>query len=473
MNEENVRPDYPDGAERALLALAFNYPADLSEMERHGVTPDAFYVPARRIMFAEILAQHHQGRTYDAVTVADALRAAGKLDAVGGQYGVMDACTGIDVLIPHNSEPLRRQHVDAVLTAAKRRKLTVMLEQAKRTVQEGSLRGVSDLLDAMFSLSAGEGRHFMPLYALAQPVADALEREIKAGTHVTGLRSGYPLLDDLTAGFNPGNVYVVAARPSMGKTAFGLNLVQQVAWDEPDRPGVHVAIVSAEMSASGLLRRMVGSRAGIDLRRMVQGATRGDLQALGRVFFALKTASHVDILEAHGMSVDQIGSELRLLHRDNPIGMVLVDYLQLIPGTSERAAGSMVDQINEVSQKLHEFAVSLHVPFVVLAQVNREAHGRTPSLRDLKGSSAIEQDADVVMLLDRPEKHLSDDASDAERERLRGIAVVNVAKNRNGETGRVLFEFSPELQRFTQRENQFMPPPVEDRPKTRFRIKPK
>lgn len=458
-----LRPDFPNEAEASLLSYASQGVAELAEVRMAGLEAEAFFVPARRIIFAEMVRQAGEQGAFDLVSVADALARGGLLEAVGGYGGLADAMiyklSVEDTLKPE----LRAQRVRLVLDAACRRDAAVRVQQALSRLRAGENAAAIDIMTAVDAVNRPRRATFHAFNSVAADVVKELEEEFRQHSHITGIRSGFHLLDNLTAGFQPGNVYVVAARPSMGKTALGLNFVQNMTF-RPYSPArvPHVAIVSAEMSQKGLFRRVLASESQLDLRALAVNLTPADQGRLLSAVRRLKAADSISVLEAHRMDIDRICSDLRLQHARKPIDLVMVDYLQLIPGTSERAALSTVDAVAEVSGKLHALALSMQVPVVALAQLNRDATGKTPSLRDIKGSGSIEQDADVVMLIDRPEKRLDAGADAQECEVWRGIAILDVAKNRNGETGRVLLSFDGATQRFEQCADQ-SPPCVQRR----------
>lgn len=457
-SQEQQRSDYPNEAEASLLSYASQGVQELAEVCKAGLTAEAFFVPARRIIFAEMVRQAHEQGAFDLVSVADALERDGKLEAVGSHSGLADAMI-YNLRIEDRLMPaLQGRRVKLVLDAARRRVAAVQVGQALARLKRGDNAAALDIMLAVDEVNRPHRATFHAFNSVAGDVVDELEREFKQHSYITGIRSGFHLLDNLTAGFQPGNVYVVAARPSMGKTALGLNLVQNMTF-RPFSPGVvpHVAIVSAEMSQRCLFRRVLSSESQLDLRALAANLTLRDQGRLLSAVRKLKAADSISVLEAHRMDIDQICTDLRLQHTQKAIDLIMVDYLQLIPGTSERAGISTVDAVAEVSGKLHALALSMNVPIIALAQLNRDATGKTPSLRDIKGSGAIEQDADVVILIDRPEKRLDAEAGQEEREMWRGITILDVAKNRNGETGRVLLTFDGATQRFETRADQSLP----------------
>lgn len=456
-HETEALPDHSIGSEQAILATV-SFAEYVPAVEASGLTADDFYVPAHRIIYQTIIELFHSQGNYDPVIVANKLEEQHLLEAVGGYAGLMNALTKD---IPQTIPQLRDMHIAAVRDAAKRRRAVAAIDAANNMLKRRDMRGITALQDAIATLQDnGDGSHqFKPFMAAAERVLRDLEAELAARSYITGIRSGYYRLDALTAGFQPDNVYIFAARPSMGKTALALNFLQNMVLHPCEGTKVpHVAFISAEMSSAGLFRRLLSSEAGVNLREVVQQGPKGyDLQKVSSAFRKLKERGNMDVLDAQGMDIDRIASVLRYAHQARPFDIVFLDYLQLVPSTGERAKDSTVAQVEEISRKLHALAMETHLPFVVLAQVNRDAAGKMPALHDLKGSGSIEQDADVVVLLDRPEKYLDDDDSEEYREAVRGLAVLDVAKNRNGETGKVLLDFDSATQRFIDRANQTLP----------------
>lgn len=473
--DETRRPDFPNEAEAVVLAYALGGKAELAEVLKYGMVAEAFYVPARRILFAEAVRQLEEAQGFDMLSLTDGLDRAGQLEAVGGYAGLTDAFTyHLDIVLTKGEDAaeLRRRRVQEVLDARCRREAAVAVRYALERLEGGDTSATQAILTAVGAVAKRQQGAFRSFRTVHLQVMDELQQELNARTYITGIRSGYFHLDALTAGFQPGNVYVVAARPSMGKTCLGLNLVQNMLLRPHDPAKLpYIAVVTAEMSASGLYRRMLASESGCDLRRVVQRGTGEDFANLRKAAKRLVEASkHMDFIEAQGMDIDRLSTLIRMQNAERHIDLLLVDYLQLIPGTSERASLSTVDAVAEVSNKLHALAVSLCLPVVALAQLNRDATGKSPTLRDIKGSGSIEQDADVVILIDRPEKYLGEDASPQEREDWRGLTILDVAKNRNGETGRVLLDFDGSIQRFQDRADQHLPVSRTKAKKTTFRF---
>jgi replicative DNA helicase len=278
------------------------------------------------------------------------------------------------------------------------------------------------------------------------PTMERIETLQRSGKQITGVSSGFDNLDELTSGFQPSELVVVAARPSMGKTAFCLNVATNAAL-----AGNGVAIFSLEMSKESLVQRMLTAEARVDSQRVRRAMLRdSDFSMLARAAGVLQSCK-IWIDDTPAITLLEMRSKARRLRAEHDVGMIVVDYLQLM--RSPEYAENRVQEISDISRSLKALARELHVPVVALSQLSRasEQRGgeRKPILSDLRDSGAIEQDADLVVFIHRPEYYDRDDESK------RGLAQIMLAKNRNGPTGDVDLFFHREYTRFdnfTQRE---------------------
>ncbi|QWU17357.1 primary replicative DNA helicase [Paenibacillus sophorae] len=277
-------------------------------------------------------------------------------------------------------------------------------------------------------------------------------RDINRG--ITGIESGYADLDRMTAGFQDNDLIIVAARPSVGKTAFALNIAQNVGV----RAKVTVAIFSLEMSAAQLVQRMVCAESQIDASRMRTGRFEGDdWERMATAVGSLSEADiHID--DTPGITVNEIRAKCRRLKKDNGLGMILIDYLQLIQGSGRRGANRQ-EEVSQISRTLKQIARELEVPVIALSQLSRgveQRQDKRPMMSDLRESGAIEQDADIVAFLYR------DDYYDKESEKKNIIEVI-IAKQRNGPVGTVELVFLKEFNKFVNYERSHAdqsPPPA-------------
>jgi replicative DNA helicase len=271
------------------------------------------------------------------------------------------------------------------------------------------------------------------------PTMERIETLQRSGKAITGVPSGFVDLDGLTSGFQHAELVVVAARPSMGKTAFCLNIAANAAAE-----GNGVAIFSLEMSKESLVQRMLTATARVDSHRVRQGTLRdSDFTQLARAAGLLQTYQ-VWIDDTPSITLLEMRSKARRLKIDNDLKLIIVDYLQLM--RSPEYSENRVQEISDISRSLKALARELEVPVIALSQLSRasEQRGgeRRPILSDLRDSGAIEQDADLVIFIHRPEYY------DREDESKRGLADVMLAKNRNGPTGDVQLKFTREYTRF-------------------------
>jgi len=286
---------------------------------------------------------------------------------------------------------------------------------------------------------------FTRIKELLWPTMERIESAAKGGKTITGVASGYNDLDEMTSGFQPADLVIVAARPSMGKTAFTLNIAQYAAIEH----NVGIAFFSLEMSKSSLVQRMITAEARIDAQRIRKGMLRDDdFPRLARAAGILSSAP-VWIDDTPGMTLLEMRSKARRLKADSDIGMVIVDYLQLMSGPTN--SESRQQEVSQISRGLKALAKELNVPVIALSQLSRAPEQRTgdnkrPQLSDLRESGAIEQDADLIMFLYRQEFY--DGPVDKDGNSLEGKAEVIVGKQRNGPTGIVNLFFQKQFTRF-------------------------
>ncbi|MES1259247.1 MAG: replicative DNA helicase, partial [Gemmatimonadota bacterium] len=287
---------------------------------------------------------------------------------------------------------------------------------------------------------------FTPIKAMLWPTMERIESLQGRDNALTGVPSGFVDLDEMTSGFQPSELVIVAARPSMGKTAFCLNIATNAA-----EKGNGVAIFSLEMSKDALVQRMLCAEAMVDSQAVRRGSLRDtDYTKLARAAGLLQNCP-VWIDDTPALTLLEMRSKARRLRADNDLRLVIVDYLQLM--RSPEFSDNRVQEISDISRSLKQLARELEVPVIALSQLSRasEQRGgeRTPVLSDLRDSGAIEQDADIVIFIHRPEmyKDLRDKAEE-KGESLDGKADIMVAKHRNGPTGSLELKFHKQYTRF-------------------------
>lgn len=398
------------------------------------LVPDDFFRDSHQLLYRSILELHSEGSPADPMTVVDYLERRGLLGDIGGDRAIRSALDAP----PHAGNAVYYAQIVRQKAISRR-----LIDQANATIREcysntytaDELQELAEsriyaIGDAQFSGGVSCSSEALDEFAAR------LERRMMG--EVTGLSSGIKVLDSITDGFQPGSLTIIGARPSMGKTALVLNIVDHVAV----KLAVGVLFVSMEMSRGDLLERMVCTRAEVDSKSVRNAFVLKDEQIR-----QIREASSVlrdhqfDIDDGGGQTVGKICANARRLKARHGIGLVVVDYLQLIEG--DQAGESRQEQIGKISRRLKQLAMELDIPVIGISQLNRQAEAREdhrPRMSDLRESGAIEQDADVVMLLHRPEYYDENDYP--------GLAELDIAKNRNGATGTARLFFRKTITKF-------------------------
>jgi replicative DNA helicase len=402
-----------------------------------------FFREGNRRIFRAMVALAERGDVIDPLTLSEELSRRGELQASGGKDYIAFLVDAVPTAA--NVE----YHAKIVREKALRRRL---IEVSTAIVSEAfeSSAPAGELLDAaehkIFEVNRARGTEgFTRIKELLWPTMENIERLQRGGESITGVPSGFKDLDELTAGFQQSDLVIVAARPSMGKTAFVLNIAQNAALDK----NIPVAFFSLEMSKESLVQRLLTSEGRVDAQRLRKGKLHDDeFVRLGRAAGMLSHAP-IWIDDTPGISLLEMRSKARRLKTDNDIGMIVVDYLQLMTGPSSQE--SRQQEISYISRSLKSLARELKVPVVALSQLSRAPEQRTgenkrPQLSDLRESGAIEQDADLVMFIYRQEMY--DGPVDKDGNSLEGRAEIIVGKQRNGPTGFVNLYFNKTYTRF-------------------------
>jgi replicative DNA helicase len=289
----------------------------------------------------------------------------------------------------------------------------------------------------------------VPTKELVMEAIEQIEKLYETRGSVTGLPTGFIELDRMTSGLHAAEMIVIAARPSMGKTAFAMNIAEHVAMEV----GKAVAVFSLEMSSQQLVQRILCSRAKVDLQRVRNGfLSERDFPNLTAAASQV-AAAKMFIDDTAGLTITELRAKARRLKSQQDIQLIVIDYLQLLRSMSRRAQDNRQLEISEISAGIKALAKELNLPIIVIAQLNRQPdtrakEGGRPRLSDLRESGSIEQDADLVGLLVRPEYYETDDEAKLERA---GEAELIIAKQRNGPTGDVPLTFLKQYTRFESR----------------------
>jgi len=397
-----------------------------------------FYRDAHQVIYAAIRDMYDRSKGIDVVTLSAELDQRGQLKDVGGD----DTLEQIVTSVPHAANA--KYYAELVKEKSVNRQL---IENATEIIRDGYSNQFTadELLESaerkIFNIGEDQIRgEILELKEVVKEAMDQIAARADTGGHaVTGVASGLVDLDDITGGFHPGQLIVLAARPSMGKTAMALNICDHAAINLK----IPVLFTSLEMVYLEIGERLLCSRSRIDGDKIRRGIGLGmrEMQQLTRAYRELSNDGKIFIDDTPARNMMQISASARRFKRRNEIGLIIVDYIQLID--SEESRDSRQEQIAKISRRLKTLARDLKLPVIALSQLNRAVENREdkrPRMADLRESGAIEQDADIVLLLHRPEYY---DANDQP-----GIAELIIAKNRNGATNTVKLTFLKNLTRF-------------------------
>ena len=403
-----------------------------------------FYREGNRRAFRAMRRIFERGDVIDPVTLAEELRGAGDLEAVGGLQFIASVLDAVPTAanIEYHARIVREKAV-----------LRRLIEAATVTIQETYAHqgDIDELLDKaesrIFQIAqTHERKGFVWIKELLWPAMERIELLSQNSSAVTGVPTGFYDLDEMTAGFQKGDLIIVAARPSMGKTAFTLNIAQHAAIEAK----VPVAFFSLEMSKESLVQRLLTAEARIDAQRLRKGMLRDDdFPRLARAAGILSSAP-IYIDDTPGITILEMRSKARRLKAESDLGMVIVDYLQLMSGPA--GSENRQQEVSQISRGLKALAKELDVPVVALSQLSRAPEQRAgddkgrPQLSDLRESGAIEQDADVIMFIYRPEVYFG--PTDKDGNSIEGRAEIIVGKQRNGPIGFANLFFHKQYTRF-------------------------
>ena len=435
------QPPYSEDAEQAVLsAMLMDQDAIVRAAEI--VDDSMFYAERHRRIFRAMVAISERGSVVDPLTLSDELARRGELEAAGGKdyIGYLVDAVPTAANVEYHAEIVREK---AILRA---------LIQVSTTIIHDAFAGqtmAAELLDQaeskIFHVSQQrKADGFTRIKELLWPTMERIEALQRGGKTITGVASGFSDLDDMTSGFQPADLVIVAARPSMGKTAFCLNVAQHAAIEDH----VPVAFFSLEMSKESLVQRMLTSEARVDSQRLRRGLLRDDEFPMLARAAGILSAAPIWIDDTPGITLLEMRSKARRLKADNGIGMLIVDYLQLMQGPTN--AESRQQEVSMISLGLKALAKELNIPVVALSQLSRAPEQRSgdhrPQLSDLRESGAIEQDADLIMFLFRQEMY--EGPVDKDGNSIEGKAELIVGKQRNGPTGIVNLHFYKHYTRF-------------------------
>lgn len=417
--------------------------------------PETFYEPRHQKIFTAVRSLSMEEKPVDIMTVIEQLRKEGALEDVGGAPYILELSSRVasSAHIEYHAHILAQKYMARQLIT-----YASMLETKAfdETVDVDEL--MQEAEGALFELSQKNMRQdYTQIDPVLKQAVEILQKAAANTSGLTGIPSGYYALDDKTSGWQDSDLLILAGRPAMGKTAFALSLAKNIAIDQR----IPVAFFSLEMSNVQLVNRLISNVCEVSGKKILNGQL--DEEEWKRLDKNLRQMQGAPLYidDTPGLSIFELRTKARRLAREKGIRMIMIDYLQLMNANGMKF-GSRQEEVSTISRSLKGLAKELNVPVMALSQLNRTvenregADGKRPQLSDLRESGAIEQDADMVMFVHRPEYyHLYQDDKGND---LRGKAQIIIAKHRKGATADVLLEFHGEFTRFENPNEHFVPP---------------
>ncbi len=437
--------EYPHDieAERSLLgSMLISGPTCQTILS--SASKDDFYLDSHRILFEAMQSINNQRNPVDVTTLTSYLMDKNLLDKVGGVEYLLQLSESVPT-IAHSEYYLKTLHEKSLL----RRLIQQSSDIAEKSY--GEIENINDFIDqaekdflnVTRDRNAGE---FQDVNTVVRNVTDRLVKLQQADNHITGVKTGYSDLDNLTSGFQKGDLIIIAARPSVGKTAFALNIAYNVSQKSDEA----VAVFSLEMPSEQLIQRIICMAGSLNASSLRSGSI---LKENNEKYYAAadKVAKcNLYIDDSPGIRAGEIAAKCRRLKRDHGLKLVVIDYLQLISG-SGNSRESRQQEVSDISRQLKMIARELEVPVIALSQLSRSIEKREskrPVLSDLRESGAIEQDADIVAFI-----HRGDYQDPSKEEETQGLTDLIVAKHRNGALADIHFVFNKQYSKFSGLKN--------------------
>ena len=439
-----VPPQNLEAEEAVLGSILLEQDSIISVMEF--LVPDDFYRVAHQLIFAAMIELNQNSEAIDPITVSEKLRQKNQIDNVGGEAGIIELLDKVPTAA--NVE----FYTQIVLEKSTRRKLIkTSTNIVKNAYQEDET--IANVLDTAERdiLSVSEGRNkagFIPIRDVLHDAYESLEERSKNNGEVTGIATGYIGLDRMTSGLHADELIILAARPSVGKTAFVLNIAKNVAVNLNET----VAIFSLEMGAESLVERIICSHASINAGHLKTGKLTDEEYTQYFVATGVLAEAPIYIDDTPGIRVSEIRAKCRRLKQErNNLGLVVIDYLQLIEGNGKE---SRQQEVSEISRNLKKLAKELKVPVIALSQLSRGVEQRQDKrqiMSDIRESGSIEQDADIVAFLYRDDYYRQEPDENGQVPEVEPNSTIEVIieKNRSGPRGTVELNFMKEFNKFT------------------------
>jgi len=444
--------------ERAVLG-ALMIDKDAFSMISEMLRPETFYEPRNQKIFKAIQTLNMSERPVDIMTVTEQLKKDGALEDVGGPAYIME-------LSSHVASSAHIEYHARVLAQKYMARQLISFAGTIETKAFDDTQDVDELMQeaegSLFELSQKNMRQdYTQIDPVVKQAVDILQKAASNADGLTGISTGYTDLDDKTAGWQNSDLVIIAGRPAMGKTAFALSLAKNIAVDN----GVPVAFFSLEMSNVQLVNRLISNVCEISGKKILNGQL--DQEEWKRLDARLRRLDGAPLYvdDTPGMSIFELRTKARRLVREKGVRIIMIDYLQLMNASGAKF-GSRQEEVSTISRSLKGLAKELDIPVLALSQLNRGVEGREgnegkrPMLSDLRESGAIEQDADMVIFVHRPEYYRI--FQDEHGNDLRGMAQIIIAKHRKGATGDVLLNFRGEYTRFQNPQDSIINAPAGD-----------
>jgi replicative DNA helicase len=437
-----VQPQATDLEQAVLGAMMLEKNAVTAVID--SLKPQTFYDPRHQFIYGAILELFGTSSPIDLLTVTNKLKERGELEAAGGLAYISQLTSriGSSAHIEYHARIITEKHI-------KRELIRISSEIIKDSFDDTV--DVFDVLNKaegdLFQIAENNmGKHMDTMQNVVREAINEIEKASKNSDGISGVPTGFHDLDKLTSGWQRSDMIVIAARPAMGKTAFVLSMARNTAVDH----NMGVAIFSLEMSSVQLVKRLISGEARLDAEKLRKGDLKDhEFQQLHSRISKLATAP-IYIDDTPGISVFDLRAKCRRLKSQHDIQMVIIDYLQLMTAGGSKGSGNREQEISTISRSIKEIAKELNVPVIALSQLSRSVESRggdkRPVLSDLRESGAIEQDADIVSFIYRPEYYGFQ--TDSEGNSNRGVGEIIVAKHRNGALDNVRLRFVGEFARF-------------------------
>lgn len=432
---KKIQPHSVEAEQSVVGSMLMDKEAIASAMEL--ISSEDFYQQQYGTLFEAMTELYSEGKPVDLVTVQNRL----KEKDIPPELVTVEFIRDLIMAVPTSANV--RHYAQIVYEKAMMRRLIKICEGIAASCYLGKEK-LDDIMEetekSVFSLLRQGGSDMVPISEVVLTVLDRIEKASKNKATVTGVASGFTDLDFKTSGLQPSDLILVAARPSMGKTAFVLNIAQHVSF----KKGLSTAIFSLEMSKEQLVNRLLSMQSGVDSQKLRTGGLVDSdwdklLEGVGVV-----GSSKLIIDDTPGITVSEMRSKCRKFQLEQGLDLIIIDYLQLMSGSGKRSSDNRQQEISEISRSLKAIAREMNTPVIALSQLSRAVESRQdkrPMLSDLRESGAIEQDADVVMFIYRDDYYNQDSES-------KNVAEIIIAKQRNGPTGTVTLGWLPDTTRF-------------------------